>query len=271
MSATTVTRLKEVWYDEYQAWCRRDLTEKKYVYFWADGIYCNVRLTDDRPCLLVVMAATGEGKKELVAVHDGERESEQSWREVLLDLKRRGLKNGPDLAVGDGALGFWKALRKVYQKTREQRCWVHKTANVLDKMPKKVQPSAKGMLHEISMAATKADAEEAFDAFSETFQAKYPKAVTCLVKDRDVLLAFYDFPAEHWRHVRTTNPIESTFATVRLRTRRTKGSGPRNACLAMVFKLALVAQKKWRRLNGSHLLGELINGVKFVDGIKVAA
>ena len=271
LSATTVTRLKEVWYREYRLWCRRDLSKKRYVYIWVDGIYSNVRPTGDRPCLLVVMGARADGKKELVAVHDGERESEQSWREVLLDLKRRGLRIAPDLAVGDGALGFWKALRKVYPETREQRCWVHKTANVLDKMPKKVQPSAKGMLQEIWMAETKDDAEKAFDAFTETFEAKYPKAVSCLVKDREVLLTFYDFPAEHWRHIRTTNPIESTFATIRLRTRRTKGSGSRKACLAMVFKLAQGAEKKWRRLNGSHLLGELIDGVKFADGIKVAA
>ena len=212
--------------------------------------------------------ATAEGRKELIAITDGYRESEQSWRELLLDVKARGLAIDPKLAIGDGALGFWAAMAKAYPTTRTQRCWVHKTANVLNKLPKSLQPKAKAMLHEIWMAATKADAEKAFDLFVETFGAKYPKAVECLTKDRDVLLTFYDFPAEHWVHIRTTNPIESTFATVRLRTRKTKGCGSRAACLTMVFKLVQCAEKHWRVLNGSKLLTEVFRGVQFVDGIK---
>jgi len=227
-----------------------------------------VRLEEGRQCILVVMGATPEGKKELVAVQDGYRESEQSWRELLLDLKARGLAEVPKLAVGDGALGFWAALRKVFGQTREQRCWVHKTANVLNKLPKGKQGKAKRMLHDIWMAETKAEAERAFDLFVETYQAKYPKAVECLVKDREVLLTFYDFPAEHWVHIRTTNPIESTFATVRLRTARTKGCGSRMATLTMVFRLAQCAEQHWRALNGSHLLDDVIRGVPFVDGLR---
>ena len=250
------------------SWNKRSLADKRYVYFWVDGIHFNIRLQEDRQCILVVMGATEEGKKELVAIQDGHRESEQSWKELLLDLNDRGLKQGPKLAIGDGALGFWKALRKVYGKTREQRCWVHKTANVLNYLPKGKQSKAKGMLHDIWMAETKAEAEKAFDLFIETYQAKYPKAAECLAKDRDVLLTFYDFPAEHWAHIRTTNPIESTFATVRLRTRRTKGCGTRIACLTMVFRLALCAEKHWRALNGSKLFVDVIRGVQFVDGEK---
>ncbi len=271
LSATTITRLKEVWEKEYEAWCRRDLKGKRYIYLWVDGIYCHVRLTGDRPCLLVIIGATEEGEKELVAVHDGERESELSWRELLSDLKRRGLKVGAKLAVGDGALGFWAALAKIYPGTDGQRCWVHKTANVLDKLPDRVQPSAKKMLHAIWQSPTKSEAEKAMEAFVETYQAKYPKAVDCLVKDREALLRFYDYPAEHWAHIRTTNPIESTFATVRLRTARTKGSGSRSACLTMVYKLARSAEGHWRRLNGSNLLQDVLRGVKFVDGEKSAA
>ena len=217
------------------------------------------------------MGATPEGRKELIAVSDGYRESEQSWRQLLLDCKQRGLKVDPKLATGDGALGFWKALRQAYPTTRTQRCWVHKTANVLDKLPRRLQSKAKEMLHEIWMAASRADAESAFDAFIEMFAPKYPKAVECLTKDRDVLLTFYDFPAEHWMHIRTTNPIESTFATVRLRHRKTKGSGSRKACLAMVFKLMESASKKWRALNGSTLIPDVIAGVQFVDGVKKRA
>jgi transposase-like protein len=217
------------------------------------------------------MGATADGTKELIGIADGYRESEASWRELLEALRARGLTVDPKLAVADGALGFWAAARKLWPTTREQRCWVHKTANVLNKLPKSVQPRAKGMLHEIWQAETKADAEKAFDLFVTTFQAKYPKAVACLTKDRDVLLAFYDFPAEHWIHLRTTNPIESTFATVRLRHRRTKGSGSRVACLAMVFKLARAAEERWRRLNGSALLPEVIRGVRFVDGVREVA
>ena len=267
LSATTITRLKSVWEKEYAQWSKRELTGKQYVYIWVDGIHFNIRLQEDRQCILVVMGATAEGKKELLAVQDGYRESEQSWKELLLDLKARGLTVDPKLATGDGALGFWAALPKVYSKTREQRCWVHKTANVLNKMPKSVQAMAKAKLHDIWMAETQAKARKAFNLFLETYQAKYPKATQCLAKDRDVLLTFYDFPAEHWIHIRTTNPIESTFATVRLRTKKTKGCGSRIACLTMVFKLAKCAEKNWRRLRGYKLLGKIIAGVKFIDGI----
>ena len=271
LSANTIQRLKDVWIAEYAGWNQRDLAGKRYVYLWVDGIYFNVRLEEDRACILVVLGATADGKKELVAVHDGVRESEQSWTELLMDLKRRGLKNGPDLAIGDGALGFWAALPKVFVKCRAQRCWVHKTANVLNYLPRKLQVSAKNMLHEIWMAATRKEAERAFDTFIETYQAKHPKATECLAKDREALLTFYDFPAEHWSHIRTTNPIESTFATVRLRTNKTKGCGTRQATLTMVFKLAQSAAKRWRKLNRSELLAEVIQGVRFVDGIKETA
>lgn len=271
LSPTSIVRLKSTWEGEYETWSRRSLGDRHYVYLWADGIYCNIRLEEDRQCLLVVMGATADGKKELVAVRDGYRESAQSWRELLLDLKDRGLAHAPKVAMGDGALGFWKALAEVFPTTRAQRCWVHKTANVLNKFPKKQQAAAKRALHQIWMAATKAEASRAFDLFKETYEAKYPAAVTCLSKDRDTLLTFYDFPAEHWRHLRTTNPIESTFATVRLRTKKTKGCGSRLASLTMVFKLAQAAQAKWRRLNGHQHITALIEGATFQDGIKVAA
>lgn len=271
LSASTVVRLKQIWQQDQEAWSKRSLADRRYVYWWVDGIYFNIRLEEDRQCILVIMGATPEGRKELVAIHDGFRESEQSWTEVLLDLKARGLEAGPQLAVGDGALGFWKALRKVYGAAREQRCWMHKTGNVLNKLPKNKHGKAKRMLHDIWMAETRDQAHKAFDLFVESYQAKYPEAVKCLTKDRDELLAFYDFPAEHWMHVRTTNPIESTFATVRLRTRRTKGSGSRVACLAMVFKLTMCAAKTWRALNGSPLLADVIRGVPFVDGLKKEA
>jgi len=271
LSASTVTRLKEHWAQEYKQWNRRSLRDKRYVYLWVDGIYFNVRLEEDRACILVVMGATEDGQKELVAVEDGVRESEQSWRAVLLDLKRRGLKKAPDLAIGDGGLGFWAALPKVFPKTRAQRCWVHKTANVLNYLPKKNQPAAKRLLQEIWMAETRKDAEAAWAAFVESYQAKYPKAVACLVKDRNELLAFYDFPAEHWTHIRTTNPIESTFSTVRLRTEKTKGCGTRLATLTMVFMLAQSAARHWRKLNRSELLVDVVKGVRFVDGIKEIA
>jgi putative transposase len=268
LSATTVTRLKAVWEHEYQSWSQRSLEGKHYVYVWADGIYFNIRLEEDRQCILVLMGATADGTKELIAVADGFRESEQSWLGLLLDCKARGLVLAPKLAVGDGALGFWKALRQVYPSTREQRCWVHKTANVLDKLPKSQQPKAKEMLHAIWQAATRPEADKAFDLFLATYAAKYPKATDCLSKDRAELLVFYDFPAEHWLHLRTTNAIESTFATVRLRTEKTKGTGTRSACLTMVFKLMESAAKHWRLLNGSKLLGDVIAGVAYVDGIK---
>jgi transposase-like protein len=268
LSAATVTRLKKGWEAEYKTWNRRSLRGKRYVYLWADGVYCNVRLEEDRVCILVVMGATEDGTKELVAVHDGFRESEQSWREVFGDLRRRGLKKAPELVIGDGALGLWAALPKVFAKVRVQRCWVHKTANVLNYLPTKLQPTAKRLLQEIWMAETRKDADAAFAAFVETYQAKYPKAVACLEKDRDALLAFYAFPAEHWMHIRTTNPIESTFATVRLRTDKTKGCGTRLATLTMVFKLAQSAERHWRRLNKSELLVDVVKGVPFEDGIK---
>ena len=271
LSASTVVRLKEVWQRDYATWSRRSLADKRYVYLWVDGIHFNVRLDEDRQCILVVMGATPEGKKELVAVQDGLRESEQSWRELLLDLKARGLSDPPKLVTGDGALGFWAALRKVYGQAREQRCWVHKTANVLDKLPKRLQSQAKDMLHQIWMASTRKEAEEAFDLFLATYEAKYAAAAECLRKDRDVLLTFYDFPAEHWIHLRTTNPIESTFATVRLRHKKTKGNGSRRACLAMVFKLCQSAEKRWRRLNGHALIQDLIAGITFTDGEKTKA
>lgn len=269
LSATTIVRLKSVWEAEYQQWSSRSLAEKEYVYVWADGIHTNIRLEEDRQCILVLMGATKDGKKELVAMTDGHRESAQSWSELLLDVKRRGLTVDPKLAIGDGALGFWKAIAEVFPSTKEQRCWVHKTANVLDKLPKNKQPKAKSLIHEIWMSETKAEATQAFDAFLEDYQAKYPKATECLAKDRDVLLAFYDFPAEHWRHLRTTNPIESTFATIRLRHRRTKGSGSRLASLTMMFKLAESAAKKWRLLNGHDLLPDVIRGVAFQDGLRL--
>ncbi|MFM9116426.1 MAG: IS256 family transposase, partial [Planctomycetota bacterium] len=270
LSANVVVRLKEQWCVEHEEWSKRDLSDKKYVYVWADGIHAKVRLEDDggkKQCLLVLMGATADGQKELIAVLDGYRESEQSWSELLLDLKQRGLTIDPKVAVGDGALGFWAALRKVYPTTREQRCWVHKTANVLNKMPKSVQPKAKGDLHEIWQAATKDDANKAFDEFLEKYGAKYAHACECLKKDRDELMTFYDFPAEHWSHLRTTNPIESTFATIRLRHRRTKGSGTRRTSLAMMFKLAQSASKKWRRLNCHEKIAFVIEGRSFKDGI----
>lgn len=269
-SANVVVRLKEQWSQEYDTWSKRDLTEKQYVYVWADGIYANVRLEDEansRQCLLVLMGATAAGEKELIAVMDGYRESKQSWLELLLDLKQRGLTIDPKLAVGDGALGFWAAVREVYPTTREQRCWVHKTANVLNKLPKSVQPKAKADIHEIWQAETRDMGNKAFNHFLEKYGAKYPDACECLKKDREALLTFYDFPAEHWGHLRTTNPIESTFATIRLRHRRTKGNGTRRASLTMMFKLAQSAQSKWRRLNGHQLITLLIQGRIFIDGI----
>jgi transposase-like protein len=266
LSATNIVRLKAQWEQEYQAWCGRDLGEKRYVYIWVDGIHVNVRLDEEASCILVVMGADSTGKKELLAVSDGYRESKAMWREILLDLKRRGLKVGPKLAVGDGALGFWAALREVFADCREQRCWVHKTANVLDKLPKSMQGKAKSMLHEMWQAATKAKALAAYEHFLASWREKYPKAVECLETDVEELFAFYDFPASHWVHIRTTNPIESTYATVRLRTKKTKGCGSRVATLTMVFKLALEAQKTWRRLMGHEKILLVMAGMRFVDG-----
>lgn len=268
LSASTVTRLKSCWEEEYHDWSKRSLTGKQYVYVWADGIHFNIRLEKDRQCILVLMGATEEGKKELIAVYDGHRESEQSWKELLLDCKARGLTVDPKLATGDGALGFWKAIAEIYPQTREQRCTVHKTANVLDKLPKGIQAGAKSKLNDIWQANTRENANKAFDLFVKIYGAKYSKAVECLTKDREALLAFYDFPAEHWIHLRTTNPIESTFATVRHRHRKTKGNGSRIACLSMVFKLTQAAEKKWRLLNGSEIIPDVIRGIRFIDGIR---
>ncbi|HXK36351.1 MAG TPA: IS256 family transposase [Candidatus Paceibacterota bacterium] len=267
LSPTNVVRLKEGWKKDYETWSSRGLSAKKYVYWWADGIYFNVRLDRDRPCMLVLMGALEDGKKELVGIHDGHRESKASWLTLLRGLKRQGLTATPKLAVGDGALGFWAAVEEAFPGVTEQRCWVHKTSNILDKMPKSVQPDAKKLIHEMYLSPTREAALKAFDEFKKRYKAKYPKAVDCLDKDKDVLFAFYDFPAEHWLHLRTTNPIESTFATVRHRTRQTKGCGSRLATLTMVFKLALEAERSWRRLNGHQLIAKVIEGVKFVDGV----
>ncbi len=268
LSASTISRLKEVWQEELKTWEQRSLKGKEYVYFWVDGIHFRARMEDASQCMLVVLGATKHGDKELIAIGNGYRESEQSWLELLNDMKRRGLVIEPKLAVGDGALGFWKALSQVFGSTRRQRCWMHKTGNILDKLPKHVQPRAKDNLHQIWMAETKEEAEKSFDHFIQSYEAKYPKATDCLLKDRELLLTFYDFPAEHWCHLRTTNPIESTFATVRLRTTKTRGMLSRDTMLTMVFKISMSAQKRWRRLNRPERLGELIEGIKFVDGIK---
>ena len=267
LSAPTISRLKGIWEKELDQWQGRDLSQKQYVYIGADGIYCNVRM-EDRQCLLVIIGATEDGKKELLALDSGLRESDLSWTEVLLDLKHRGLKKAPKLAVGDGALGFWKALEKVYASTRWQRCWVHKTANVLNKLSKSLQAKAKEKLHQIWMAPDKTEAEHHFDDFIDIYKAKYPKATQCLEKDRDALLAFYDFPAEHWRHIRTTNPIESTFSTVRLRTAKVKGCFSSKTVVTMAFKLCQSAQNRWQRLHSHKLISKVIRGVKFVNGIE---
>lgn len=266
LSSSNICRLKEDWTKDYDNWLKRDLSKKRYVYFWVDGIYLKARM-EDKQCILVIVGADEFGNKELVALEDGFRESEQSWKEVLLDLKNRGLAQGPQLSIGDGSLGFWNALHKVYGKTKHQRCWVHKTGNILNKLPKNLQERAKQHIHNIWMAETKKDAEKAFDFFLEAYQDKYPKAVECLDKDRDVLLTFYDFPAEHWHHIRTTNPIESTFATVRLRTGKTRGCLSRKTGLTMVFKLVQSAQKRWLKLRGHHRVADIIRGVNFKNGI----
>ena len=271
LSASTIARLKEAWVDEHARWRDRDLSAKRYVYVWVDGIYVQARLEDDAQCLLVIIGATVEGKKELVGLADGIRESTQSWKELLLDLKQRGLTIDPQLAVADGALGFWKAIDEVWPKTRAQRCWVHKTANVLNKLPKSLQAKAKRALQDIWMAETRKVAETALDAFIETYGIKYEKAVECLTKDRDALFAFYDFPAEHWKHLRTTNPIESTFATVRHRTVRSRGCLSNKTALAMIFKLSQTAEKSWHRLRGHDQLPKVILGVKFNDGTETQA
>lgn len=269
LSASVVARLKSRWSAEYRAWRGAKLGKERWVYLWADGIYSGLRAEDERLCALVLIGVNERGQKKFLAVEDGVRESKQSWRELLLQLKRRGLEIPPRLAVGDGALGFWAALDEIYPQTRQQRCWKHKTVNVLNYLPRALQPKAKAALHQIWMAETKADAQRAFDQFITTFGAKYPKAVECLTKDRAELLAFYEFPAEHWIHLRTTNPIESTFATVRHRTNRTKGCLTREGMLAMIFKLGMSAQRRWRQLRGFQWLAKVIDGVKFRDGIEV--
>ena len=268
LSAGTISRLKRQWEEDYDQWRKRDLSNRRYVYIWADGVYCNVR-QDDKLCLLVIMGSDSTGRKEIVGLLDGYRESEASWQELLDLLSHQGLSVPPEIAVGDGALGFWKAITKHWPSTKHQRCWVHKTANVLNKLPKSLQPKVKASIHDIWMAETKENANKAFDLCIKQYEAKYPKAMECLSKDRDKLLAFYDFPAEHWGHLRTTNPIESVFATVRLRTTKTKSCGSRTTTLAMAFKLMESAQKRWHRLRGYSLLADVIEGVKFKDGIRV--
>jgi len=265
LSATTINRLLKVWQDEYQAWRKRSLEGKEYVYIWADGVYFKVRLEDDRLACLVIIGVRPDGRKEVVALEDGYRESTESWASVLRDLKRRGLP-APILAVADGALGFWGALREVYPETQEQRCWVHKIANVLDKLPKRLQPRAKEGLHEIMRAPDRKSAREEINRFSQEFDARYPKAVETLLKDQDQLLTFFDFPAQHWIHLRTSNVIESSFSTVKARTRKTRGAGSRKAGLALAFKLLMAAERRWRRVNAPHLVALVRAGEKFPDG-----
>ena len=268
LSSSTITRLKATWWEEYEAWRKRDLKGKRYVYIWADGVYFTPRLDGDRQCMLVIIGADEYGDKHVLGIMDGFRENADSWRDLLKGLKKRGLAVPPELAIGDGALGFWAALRDVFPETREQRCWVHKMVNVTGAMPKSLHEKAKSDLQDIWMAETKKEANAAFDLFVETYGVKYERAVKKLTKDRDQLLAFYDFPAEHWKHIRTTNPIESIFSTVRNRTRKTRGCLNRKTALAMVFQLMMSAQKKWRKISGPNRLPEVIQGVDFKDGIK---
>jgi putative transposase len=269
LSPAVISRLTAEWQGEYERWQKRDLSARRYVYVWADGVFLQARMEDHGECMLVLIGATPEGKKELIGFQVGVRESAQSWRELLIDVKRRGLQIAPEIAVGDGALGFWKALDEVFPGTRHQRCWVHKTVNVLDKVPLSVQANMKKDLREVYWAPNRAAAEAAIDVFAEKYRAKYGRAVECLAKDRAALLAFYDFPAEHWDHLRTTNPIESVFATVRHRTVRTKGSLSSTTARLMVFKLVVAASKTWRRLKGTNQLPKVIAGVRFSDGIEV--
>ncbi len=268
LSASTVSRLKRVWADEYRHWNDTRLDKDRWVYVWADGVYSGLRAEQAKLCALVIIGVNERGEKHFLAIEDGVRESTQSWREVLLKLKSRGL-NPPQLAVGDGAMGFWAALDEMYPQTRQQRCWMHKTVNVLNCLPKSAQPKAKQALHAIGQAETKADANQAFDLFIATYEAKYAKATLCLHKDRDELLVFYDFPAQHWQSIRTSNPIESVFATIRHRTKRSKGCLTREGMLHMMFKLGQCAEKKWRRLRGFDYLAKVITGVEFKDGIEV--
>ncbi|MFM7426848.1 MAG: IS256 family transposase [Elainella sp.] len=272
LSSSTISRLKAKWIDEHQDWQKRSLLGKRYVYVWADGVYFNLRNGEaDRQCILVLIGVTEKGDKELLGIEAGFRESELTWKALLLRLVDQGLSIAPELAIGDGALGFWKALPQVFPSTRIQRCWVHKTANVLNTLPKSQQPQAKSALKEIYTAATKVEADKAFERFIKTYDAKYPKAVECLSKDRTALLAFYEFPAEHWMHIRTTNPIESTFATVRLRTNKTRGCVSAPSILSLVFKLVQSAQKRWLKIRGFQHLAQVIEGVKFQDGIAIHA
>ena len=268
LSASTVSRLKQVWADEYLSWREQSLDKDRWVYIWADGVYSGLRAEDTKLCALVVMGVNERGEKHFLAIEDGVRESTQSWREVLLKLKSRGM-NPPKLAVGDGAMGFWAALDEVYPETGQQRCWMHKTMNVLNCLPKTAHVKAKQALHAIWQAETKENAEKAFDLFIETYDPKYPKATLCLLKDRDELMAFFDFPAQHWQSIRTSNPIESTFGTIRHRTKRSKGCLTRNGMLHMMFKLGLCAEKNWRRLRGFKYLAKVITGINFKDGIEV--
>lgn len=270
LSATTITRLIKVWQDEYRIWRKRSLATKDYVYLWADGVYFGVRLEEDRLACLAVIGVLPDGQKELIALEDGYRESKESWAALLRDLKDRGMM-APVLAVGDGALGFWGALAEVYPETREQRCWVHKLANILDKLPKRLQPRAKALLHEVMLAPTRAGAKQATQVFAREFEVRYPKAVACLLDDQETLFTLYDFPAQHWIHLRTTNPIESPFATVKSRTAQTKGAGSRTAGLALAFKLALAAEDHWRKLNASQLIPLVRAGVRFQDGLQAGA
>ncbi|MCY1740542.1 IS256 family transposase [Ensifer sp. SL37] len=267
LSPSVIGRLKEEWQADYDRWQRRDLSARRYVYIWADGVYLQARMEDDAACMLVVIGATPEGKKELVGFQVGVRESTQSWRELLVGLKARGLSIAPEIAVGDGALGFWKALEEIFPSTRHQRCWQHKLLNILNKVPKSVQPNMKADLREVRDAPDRATAEVAIAVFVDKYKAKYPKAVNCLTKDHEALLTFFDFPAEHWDHLRTSNPIESVFATVRHRTVRTKGGLSHNTARLMVFKLVMSAAKTWRRLKGENQLPKVIAGVKFTDGV----
>jgi putative transposase len=269
LSPAVISRLTAEWKDEYTRWQKRDLSARHYVYAWADGVYLQARMEEHSDCMLVLLGATPEGKKELIGFQVGVRESAQSWRELLVDLKSRGLNIAPEVAVGDGALGFWKAVEEIFPGTRHQRCWLHKIVNVLDKVPLSVQPKMKQDLREICLAPNRAAAEAALNVFAEKYRVKYGKAVECLTKDRESLLTFYDLPAEHWEHLRTTNPIESVFATVRHRTVRTKGSLSSATAKLMVFKLIIAASKTWRRLNGTNQLPKVIGGVKFQDGIEV--
>ncbi len=272
LSATTVRRLTEAWQEEHARWQQRDLSTRRYVYLWADGVYFTPRLEHERQCVLVLIGADASGRKELLAMEDGWRESAQSWRELLLRLRdENGLVQAPELATGDGALGFWQALHQVWPGTRQQRCWFHKMGNVLNVLPKALHGKAKQDLHAIYEAENRQEAEAAFERFVVKYGAKYDKAAACLTKDREAMLAFYDFPAEHWKHIRTSNPIESTFATVRLRTDKTKGCLSRQTALAMIFKLAKSAERHWRRLDGSERLGQLIQGIRFRDGEPVQA